>query len=123
MTVCLPTDKVFHIKEWCSKLIEHVTISIQGLAEVIGLLVSSFPGVLHRILFYRNLENDKTMALRHNKGNYQAHDKLSQGSLEELQWWYDNIEQADYPLCTPNAKIDIILPETKAGVLSWVLKK
>ena len=49
------------------------------------------------------------MALRHNKGNYHAHVKLSQGSLEELKWWCDNIEQADYPLCTPNAKIEIIL--------------
>ena len=52
MTVCLPTDKVFHIKEQSSKLIKHVTISIQELAEVFGLLVSSFPGVLHRPLFY-----------------------------------------------------------------------
>lgn len=118
MTVCLPTDKVFRIKERCGKLIKHVTISIQELAEVIGLLVSSFPGVLHGPLFYRNLENDKTMALRHNKGNYQAHVKLSQGSLEELQWWYDNIEQADYALCTPNAKIEITL-YTDASNKGW----
>ena len=95
MTVCLPTEKVFRIKKRYSKLIKHVAISIQELAEVIGLLMSTFPGVLHGPLFYRNLENDKTMALRHNKGNYQAHVKLSQGSLEELQWWCDNIEQAD----------------------------
>ena len=25
--------------------------------------------------------------------------------LSELQWWFQNIEKADYLLCTPNAKI------------------
>ena len=44
--------------------------------------------------------------------------KLSQGSLEELQWWCDNIEQADYPLCTPNAKIEITL-YTDASNKGW----
>ena len=50
--------------------------------------------------------------------NYQAHVKLSQGSLEKLQWWYDNIVQADYALCTPNAKIEIIL-YTDASNKGW----
>ena len=70
MTVCLPTEKAFRIKEWCSRLIGSATMSIQELAEVIGLLVSSFPGVLYGPLFYRHLEHDKIMALRQNKGNY-----------------------------------------------------
>lgn len=109
MTVCLPTEKAFRIKEWCSRLIGSATMSIQELAEVIGLLVSSFPGVLYGPLFYRHLEHDKIMALRQNKGNYQAHIKLSQESLAELQWWCNNIETADYPICTPNAKIDVTL--------------
>ena len=60
-------------------------MSIQELSEVIGLLVSSFPGVLYGPLFYRHLEHDKTMALRQNKRNYQARIKLSQESLAELQ--------------------------------------
>lgn len=61
-------------------------MSIQELAEVIGPLVSSFPGVLYGPLFYRQSEHDKTMALRQNKGNYQACIKLSQESVAELQW-------------------------------------
>lgn len=58
------------------------------------------------------------MALRHNNGNYHGHVKLSQGSLVELQWWCDNIEQTDYPFCTPNAKIEIIL-YTDASNKGW----
>ena len=109
MTVCLPTEKVLRIKERCSKLLSNASISIQELAEVIGLLVSSFPGVIHGPLFYRNLETDKTMALRQNKGNFQALVSLSQESLAELQWWCYNIDKAAYPICTPNSKIDVTL--------------
>ena len=61
MTVCLPTEKLFRIKERCSRLACSATMSIQELAEVIGLLVSSFPGVLYGPLFYRHLEHDKTI--------------------------------------------------------------
>ena len=83
MTVCLPTEKVFRIKEQCSRLVCSATMSIQELAEVIGLLVSSFPGVLYGPLFYRHLEHDKATALRQNKGNYHARIKLSQESFSE----------------------------------------
>ena len=58
------------------------------------------------------------MALRHNQGSYQAHIKLSQESVAELQWWCDNIEKADYPICTPNEKIDITL-YTDASHKGW----
>ena len=37
--------------------------------------------------FSIDTEHDKTMALRQNKGNYQACIKLSQESLAELQWY------------------------------------
>jgi len=43
----------------------------------------------------------------------------------ELQWWYNNIEKAGYPLFTPNAKIGITLYtlHTSVRVKSWALKK
>lgn len=68
MTVLLPTEKVFRTKRRCSRFVCSATMSIQELAEVIGLLVSSFPGELYGPLFYRHLEHDKTKALRQNKG-------------------------------------------------------
>ena len=118
MTVCLPTEEVLRIKERCSKLLSNASISIQELAEFIGLLVSSFPGVIHGPLFYRNLETDKTMALRQNKGNFQALVSLSQESLAELQWCCYNIDKAAYPICTPNSKIDVTL-YTDASNNGW----
>ena len=115
MTVCLPTEKVFRIKERCSRLACSATMSIQELAEVIGLQVSSFPGVLYGPLFYRHLEHDKTMG--QNKGNYQARIKLSQERLAELQWWCNNIETAEYSICTPDSKIDLLC--TDASNKGW----
>ena len=109
MTVSLTPEKVNQIKEKCFGLLSNVNMTIHDLEEVIGLLVSSFPGVLQGPLFYRHLENDKTTALRENKGNYYAHMKLSEESQRELQWWCDNIESVDYPICIPNSKIHVTL--------------
>ena len=38
---------------------------------------------------------------------YQNNNKKQTKTLSELQWWFHNIEKADYLLCTPNAKICI----------------
>ena len=46
--------------------------SIREVSELIGLMVSSFPGVTHGPLFYRQLELDKTMVLKANNGNFDA---------------------------------------------------
>lgn len=39
-------------------------------AEIIGILVSNFPGALYGPLHYRYLEIDKYLALLANKGDY-----------------------------------------------------
>lgn len=49
-------------------------------------------------IFYRHLENDKTTALRECKGHFSVIMTLSEESQQELQWWYDNIESADYKI-------------------------
>ena len=81
MTVSLTPEKIQCIKEECEKMLILTELPIWELASFIGLLVSSFPGVLYGPLFYRHLEIDKTTALRHNKGNYNAHMRLSQESV------------------------------------------
>ena len=105
MTVTLTVEKISHVKTNCQKIMERDEVCIQDLASLIGLLVSSFPGVIYGPLFYRSLENDKTNALRSNKGSYKAKLTLSQGSLAELQWWYNNIETVKYPIRLPSSKI------------------
>lgn len=109
MTVSLTREKIQHIKVECEKMLELTELPIWELASFIGLLVSSFSGVLYGPLFYRHLEIDKTTALRWNKGNYNAYVRLSQESVSEIKWWYDNMPTAHYPLLLPNSKVDVII--------------
>ena len=69
-------------------------------------------------LFYRHLEMDKTTALRQNKGNYNAHMKLSQESVSEIKWWYDNIPTVNYPILLTNSKVDVII-YTDTSTKGW----
>ena len=67
MTVSLNTE-INRINDKCSELLSKVNMTIHDLAEVIGLLLSSFPGILCGPLCYRHLENDRTTALKESKG-------------------------------------------------------
>ena len=64
--------------------------TIKQVAEVIGILVSNFPGAQYGTLHYRHLERDKYLALLTNKGDYGGKMQLSPPTLSELQWWRDN---------------------------------
>jgi len=64
------------------------------LAEVIGLIISSFSGVEYGPLHYRNLEWDKTRALKECKGNFSGTLSLSQGSKSDLRWWLCNLSSS-----------------------------
>ena len=118
MTVSLTQEKIQRIRERCKKMMELVELPIQELASFIGLLVSSFPGILYGPLYYRQLERDKTTALRQNYGNYNAQMRLSQESFSEIKWWYDNIQTNNYPILLPNTKVDVII-YTDASTKGW----
>ena len=51
MTVSLTPKKIKRINDKCFELLSEVNMAIHDLAEVIGLFVSSFPGVLFGPLF------------------------------------------------------------------------
>jgi len=82
MTVKLTPARVEKVMQACKQLIFKSQLTIQKLAEVIGLMVSSFPGVEYGQLYYRNLDCDKTEALRSNKENFSAVISLSETSKQ-----------------------------------------
>ena len=98
MTIRLPISKAEHVKSSCMSLFGASVFTIRELAHVIGLLVSSFPGVQFGRLHYRHLELDKVEALKISKGNYDAKAMHSQESYTELKWWIDNIMSAFCPI-------------------------
>lgn len=84
MTVQLTTERKEKLNNACQKVVGKETCTIQNLAEVIGLIVSSLAGVVYGPLHYCSLERNKTDALRENKGQQEA--RL------ELHWWLSNVD-------------------------------
>jgi len=87
MTVSPTEEKIVKTVEACRRLQNRTKPLFSEVAEVIGLIVSNFPGVLFEPLHYRFLERDKTHALITHRGDYKSHMTLTPGSVEELTWW------------------------------------
>ena len=73
--------------ERASATLHHSKRSIQEVAEVIRLIVSSFPAIKLARLHYRHLEFSKINALEQNLNNFDAACSLSQGAKDELEWF------------------------------------
>ena len=70
MIVTLSGEKVQRILSVCASLLKTQMPTIRQVAEVIGILVSNFPGAQYGPFHYRHLERDKYLALVANKGDY-----------------------------------------------------
>ena len=116
MTVKLTERKASTIKVMCVDLLLIKKPSIRTVAKLIGKLVSSFPGVMYGKLFYRVLDNEKTLALKQHAGDFEAHMKLSNVAKEDLQWWIDNILNAYCPIVHDNPSITVF---SDASLTGW----
>ena len=70
MTLKLTEEKKQKIYDFCTKHFEISKPTIQYVAQVIGIVVVSFPAVPLGPLFYRALETDKTVGLKRHRQNY-----------------------------------------------------
>lgn len=87
-------DKKAKLKSAGTALLQKPAVTTQELAQLIGTMVSNFPAVEYGPLHYRNLERDKTSALRKNQGNYLGKLELSPKCATDINWWIDNIDCA-----------------------------
>ena len=72
MTISLTPFRVQKLVNACSMLLKMDKPSIRTVAQVIGLMVASFPAIPHAQLFYRVLERDKTNTLQQEKGDFEG---------------------------------------------------
>jgi len=116
--------RVYLTNEETAKIKAHIQIAlnndphvtIESVARILGLFVSSFPAVQYGKLHYRYLEMDKIEALRVHKGNYNSIMSISPKGKEDLQWWYHNIENS---FCTIHPlTVDIVL-YSDASLTGW----
>ena len=79
LTVALTPEKATKFVTKATTVLAKQSPSVREVAELVGLMVSSFPGVKHGPLFYRQLELDNVIALRASKGDFNALMTLSEG--------------------------------------------
>ena len=87
MRIYLTPEKSRNVISVCSELYHSKCFTIRGVSRVIGYIISSFPEVIQGPLYCRHLEREKTLALKHCKGNFDSTTSLSEESRSELKWW------------------------------------
>ena len=91
MKVFLPEEKLHRIISACAEISVLTEVTVRRLAQVIGLIVSSFMAVRHGQLHYRQLEVFKSRCLEQ-ESNYDKVVTLPNYARQELTWWCENIE-------------------------------
>ncbi|XP_028412548.1 uncharacterized protein LOC114535439 [Dendronephthya gigantea] len=115
MTVSLTPKKANKLKTSVQHLLLCERLSIRKVAQVIGLIISSFPGVMYGPLHFRLTEHEKTEALKQNAQNFDALMRLTPLAREELQWWVNLIDTAANQIHRPEPQIIIRTDASKQG--------
>ena len=116
MTLSLPQEKVQDIQQFCTKLKVSQVTTVQELASLIGKLSFSPQAVLPGRLQTRFLQMQQIEALKESQ-SYQAKIVLNPQSLEELNWWINNLTLYNGKPLTVSPP-DIIL-QTDASKKGW----
>ena len=91
MTVTLTKRKVDNLICKCKQILSESAPTIRSVAELIGLMVSSFTGVEFGRLHYRFIELDKVQALKVALGDFDKSVVLSEDARSDVKWWLDNV--------------------------------
>ena len=116
MTVSLTEEKKNELLEFIDKVLSANNNTIRTVSTVIGKIVASLPGSLYGPLYYRCLENDRNLALKQNKGNYDARMMLSIEGKNDLAWWQQNLLTMSAPIQWPPISREIA---TDASQIAW----
>ncbi|KAL9976889.1 hypothetical protein ACROYT_G014230 [Oculina patagonica] len=92
MQVSLTPERALKLKNACENLLATASPCIRDVAQVLGLMTSSFPGVMYGPLHHKFLEMDKTQALKTNKGNFDKNMSLSPEAITDLKWWVSKLD-------------------------------
>ena len=115
MTVSLTPEKTKKLKSAVSCLLSCTSPTIREVAQVVGLIIASFPGVMYGPLHFRITEGEKSKALEQNLGYFEAHMCLTPLARNELQWWIDTLDTAENQIYRNEPQITIHTDASKQG--------
>lgn len=114
-TLKLPDIKKEKILKQCINVNLSVIITVQELAELLGLLVSACPAVKYGSLYTKQLELEKTIALQGSQ-NYAKKMTLSAIAKEDVSWWIKTINYARRNI--ENERYDMLVT-TDSSLSGW----
>ncbi len=88
--------------------------TIQFVASVVRMMVASFPGVAFGPLFYRQLDNEKSAALKLHKGVFMQTMVITPVAKTDLQWWSDHIVDTSCPIRRNNPSVVIQMDASRS---------
>ena len=116
MQVSLTPERALKLKEACENLLATASPCIRNVAQVLGLMSSSFPGVMYGPLHHKFLEMNKTQALKIHHGNFDKNMSLSQEAITDLKWWVDALPTAYNPINHGDPQVTMT---TDASLIGW----
>jgi len=115
MTVTLTNDKKHKLKQLCTSVLQSKGLTIRKVAQLLGTITSSFPGVLYGPLHYRALETCKIRALKENKGNFDHSMFLTTGAKADICWWISNIGESFNVISHENPSVVLTTDASNTG--------
>ena len=70
MRIYMTPAKIAKVIDLCSNLLRTQSPTIRTISQVLGYIISTFPGVMFGPLYFRHLESDKSLALSQGNGNF-----------------------------------------------------
>ena len=116
MTVSLTEAKIATLTEIAQLVLSKSEMPVTLVARLIGHMVSCFPRVEFGELFYRQLEIEKSVALKVEKGNFDAKMTLSDKARSDIHWWISNAHLSNKVI--NHGSIDLVI-STDASLLGW----
>lgn len=120
MTLRLTMERIQKIQHHCQNLLLAIetkgSCKIQQLAQLTGLMVSSFSANQYGMLMYRRCDNHKNKMLQENKGNFNAKITLPENCIEDIKLWDTEIASAYSPIIREEPTITL---ESDASNQGW----
>ena len=86
MSVSITDSNFRKFLDTADKILQCNIIPIKLVARLVGLMVSFFPGVEYARLFYRQLEIEKSIALKTSGWNFESDMTLSETAKNDIVW-------------------------------------
>lgn len=111
----LPEEKRDKIRSSAKSLRTKPMVKIAVLAQFIGYLVAACPAVQYGMVYTKQLERRKVLALRKHNANYEQKVHIDVCIHEDLDWWINNIDRANNPIREGKYVLEIFSDASLSG--------